>query len=146
MTDNLDSMSDRPAIDERPDKVSPWPLFIALGLAISEIGVLFGVSPLSVGGILLFGGSCAAIVAESGYATAPWRPLRLIGGVFSVSGGVLWGIGTRSWNSVSSVLQAPLVDGVAFRGVAILVAGVLLIAGSYLGQSGHLQRLRRRTN
>lgn len=142
MPDNLDSMSDKPAIDDRQERVSPWPLFIALGLAISEIGVLFGVSPLSVGGILLFGGSCAAIVAESGYATAPWWPLGVIGGVFSSIGGVLWIIGTQSWNSVSLVLQTPLMNGIAFRGITILVAGVILVVTSYLGKAGHLQCLQ----
>jgi len=54
---------------------SPWPVFVALGIPIAEIGILFDVLPVAVGGLLLFGGSAAGLATEAGYAKTPWRAL-----------------------------------------------------------------------
>lgn len=126
-------MNGQPALDDRPLKTSPWPLLVALGLAVSELGVLFGLLFVSVAGILLFGGSCAGIIAESGYATSPWGPLAGIGGLFALLGSGLWAIGAMPVGSVEAVARAPLVDGVAFRGAAVLATGALLIVVGTLG-------------
>ena len=52
-------------------KASPWPLFVALGLAVGEVGVFMGLYPVAVGGLLLFVGSVAGIVQEAGYSERP---------------------------------------------------------------------------
>jgi len=48
-------MDETPGLSEQYRKASPWPLFIALGVPISEIGLVFDVLPVAVGGLLLFG-------------------------------------------------------------------------------------------
>ena len=72
-------MDEQPGLSEQYRRASPWPLFIALGLPIAEIGVLFGLVPLAVGGLLLFVGSVAGIVQESGYVERPVRPRGSMG-------------------------------------------------------------------
>ena len=32
-------------------KVSSWPLFVALGLAVGEVGVVMAIYPLAIGGL-----------------------------------------------------------------------------------------------
>lgn len=129
-------------MDDRYPRTSPWPVFVALGLAVSEVGVLFGLLFVSVGGILLFGSSCAGLVAETGYAESAWGPLAGIGGLFALLGIGLWMIGARPWGSLDALVTAPLVDGVAFRGAAVLVAAGLLIVGGALGTWVPGRRLR----
>ena len=62
-------------------KTSPFPIFIALGLAFSEVGVFLDIVPLAVGGLLLFAGSVAGILSEAGYVATPWGTLLVIGGI-----------------------------------------------------------------
>lgn len=64
---------------DRPTRGSLWPSFVALGVAVSEVGVLFGLPPVSVGGLLLLAGSTAGILAESGYVDRPGHALGLLG-------------------------------------------------------------------
>lgn len=111
---------------------SPWPILVAGGLALSEVGILFGVVPLAVGGLLLFGGSCAGILHEAGYATSPWRPLQAIGGLFVLLGAGVWGVRLPAF-TVRAALRAVAVDSVALRGVAICVAGGFLVLGGVVG-------------
>lgn len=113
-------------------RASPWPVFVAVGLAVAELGVFLGIVPLAVGGILLLGGSCAGILREAGYAATPWRPLRAIGGGFLAVGGALWLFRATEF-SLSALLRAPTADGVALRGAAVVVAGALLVIGGYAG-------------
>jgi len=68
-------MSTDPGLSEQYRMASPWPLFVAVGIPIAELGILFGLFPLSVGGLLLFGGSVAGMSTESGYARTLWRGL-----------------------------------------------------------------------
>jgi len=96
---------------------SPWPLFVALGLALSEVGVVLGLRPVSVAGLLLFVGSVAGILTETGYVS---RPARVAG----VQGVALVGVG------ITLVLQNQ--TGTTVRGQSIAIAGVLSLLGALL--------------
>jgi len=83
-------MDENPGLSEEYRVVSPWPLFVALGLPIAEVGILFGLVPLAVGGLLLFCGSIAGILRENGYVSSTWRGLAGLS-VLVVAGGLaLW--------------------------------------------------------
>ena len=97
---------------------SPWPMFIAFGLVLSEVGISFALRPVSVGGLLLFVGSVAGVLAESGYVT---HPARSIG----AQGIALVGIGAVL------VLQEQI--GATIRGQSIAIAGVLSLVLLLLG-------------
>lgn len=126
-------------VNDRVGRVSPWPLFIAIGLGLSEVGIVFGLVPLAIGGILLFGGSCAGILHEAGYVASLWHPLRAIGGLFCVLGGGLWLIRLPTY-TIQSGVQTIALDIVALRGVVILVAGGLLVATGLLGPIWETER------
>lgn len=104
------SMIDDVTADEQRTKTSPWPIFIALGVALSEVGVLFGIRPVSVVGLLLLVGSVAGILHESGYITHPDRAV-------GVQGVALIGIGL----ALVAVNQA----GSTVRGQSIAIAGTI---------------------
>ena len=111
-------------------KTSAWPLFVALGLAVSEVGVfLDGLYPLAVAGLLLFVGSVAGIVHEAGYVDRPWWLLGGLGAVLVVAGVlvVYSQVGTALLSAVSTD------DGVVFRGLAIAGAGLVAVVGGLAG-------------
>ena len=66
-------MDDQPGISDQYRMSSPWPLIVVLGFVCSELGLLFNVFPVAVGGLLLLVASVAGILQESGYAERPWR-------------------------------------------------------------------------
>lgn len=115
------------AATDRPARTSPWPLFVAVGLALSEVGVLFGMYSLTVGGVLLFGGSCAGMLVESDHAASTRTALMAIGGLFVLAGLACWLWGATPATSPLAVARAPATDGVARRGGAILAAGAILV-------------------
>lgn len=110
-------MDDAQALSDQYRMASPWPLFVALGIPIAELGILFDLFPLAVGGLLLFSGSVAGMTREAGYADTPWGPLVAIGFVLLAVGGAFVFTGFN--------LQT--------RGVAIAVSGGLLLLGSLVG-------------
>lgn len=111
---------------------SPWPVLVAVGLALSEVGVFLGVVAVAVGGLLLFGVAVAGVLAETGYVASVWRSLRRLGALLAVAGAALW-----LWRvpeaTVAALLAAPDVDGFALRGAAVVVAGALLAAAGAVG-------------
>jgi hypothetical protein len=111
-------MDENPGLSEQYRKASPWPLFVALGIPISEIGILFDLFALAVGGLLLFCGSVAGLLHEAGYVSTPWRPL----GVLAVA---LVGLG-----AALAFTDVQLVT----RGYAIIAAGVILLLGGVVGE------------
>ncbi len=120
---------------------SPWPLFVALGFVISEIGVFLNVVPLSVGGLLLFAGSVAGIVQESGYAERPWGTLSIVGGLLVALGAVVVASQLLPFEGVSTALDTvwsglvgPDMNGVIQRGVSVLFAGVIAVAAAQAAQ------------
>jgi hypothetical protein len=110
-------MDEAPGLSDQYRKASPWPLFVALGLPISEIGILFDLFPIAVGGLLLFCGSIAGMLQESGYVKTPWRALGILAVILFAFGGAL------AFTDVALVT----------RGYAILVAGGLLLFGGVVG-------------
>jgi len=121
--------TERDAVSRR---FSPWPVFIAFGLALGELGVFLGIIPLAVGGVALFGGSCAGAVTDAGYAATPWRPLALFGLVFVVLGGLLWVV-VAPTVTVRALVGLPATNLVARRGAAVLLAGLGLVVLAGVG-------------
>lgn len=118
-------MDEDPGLSDQYRLSSPWPVFVAIGLTISEIGILFNVFPLAVGGLMLLGGSVAGIAAESGYAKTPWRAL----GVCAV---LLFGLGGALLYAEAQTGASPVQWGE--RGQAVLVAATILLLGAGGGE------------
>jgi len=126
-------MEEQPGLSDEYRTASPWPLFVALGFALSEVGVFLGVFPVAVGGIVLLGASVAGILAESGYADRPWRVLAGLGVAFGVIGVAVVATQVAPGSvAVGDVVSEP--NGVVGRGLAIVVAGVMLVAAGGAGQ------------
>jgi len=110
-------MDAEPGLSEQYRMASPWPLFIALGVPIAELGILFGLFPLSVGGLLLFGGSVAGMATESSYARTPWRAMMVVAIPLAALG----------LGFIYTSINLP------DRGFAIIAAAVILVAGGLAG-------------
>ncbi|ELZ20583.1 cox cluster protein [Halosimplex carlsbadense 2-9-1] len=127
-------MEEQPGLSDQYRTASPWPLLVAVGFALAEIGVFLGVFPLAVGGVLLLGGSVAGILGESGYASRPWRALALLGAGFAALGGLL--VATQVPGSSVGLLEIVTdPNGVVGRGLAVAVAGVMLVAAAVASQA-----------
>lgn len=131
-------MDDDAGLSDQYRTASPWPLFVALGLAISEIGVFLGLFPVAVGGIFLLGGSVAGILRESGYVSQPWGTLVYLGIAFVALGGlvVVTQVDVASLD-VLAIIEDP--GGAVGRGLAIVVGGVTLAlaggTGTIIGEA-----------
>lgn len=90
---------------------SPWPLFVAVGLAVAEAGVLFGVFAVAVAGVCCFGGAVAGLVAESDHVASRPRGLLAVAAPLAVLGGVV--VAATTYET---------------RGSAVLVGAGLLVA------------------
>lgn len=122
-------MSDgvQPGLSDQYRKASPWPVFVALGVVVSEVGVVLGLFPVAVGGLLLFGGTVAGILSEAGYVARPWRSLGAFGLVLLAFGLLTVGLNLDpAALGVGAVLDPtkPFV----YRGTAIASAGAILVA------------------
>ncbi|WP_101296406.1 DUF7541 family protein [Halegenticoccus soli] len=117
-------MDENPGLSEQYRMASPWPLFVALGLPIAEIGILFDIPALSIGGLILFCGSVAGMVQEAGYARTPWRALAACAVLLFALGGLFFYADAQFG-----------AEGIRFvaRGWAIVVAGGVLLFGSVVG-------------
>lgn len=113
-------------------RASPWPILVALGLAVSELGVFLGSVPVAVAGVVLLGGASAGLARDAGYGASPVGPLLAAGGLFVVLGGGVWAVRAVEL-TVPALLAAPGGDGVARRGLAVLVAGWLLVGAGIAG-------------
>ncbi len=111
-------MSER-GLSDQYNRASPWPLFVALGLPVSEVGVLLGLFPVAVAGLLLFCGSIAGMLAESGYAETPW-PATVVLGVVCLGVGVWFTFGGPA---------------LPVRGQAVGAAGIFLLVGAAIGKA-----------
>lgn len=124
-------MDDQPGLSDQYRTSSPWPIIVVLGFVFSELGLLFNVFPVAVGGLLLFVGSVAGILLESGYAKRPWNVLLGLGAVLVVLGGVLTATQLQavSFDAFVAVVTQP--NGIVGRGAEMLIAGVVVaIAGA----------------
>lgn len=122
------------------EKASPWPLFVALGLAVGEVGVFLGLYPVAVGGLLLFVGSVAGIVHEAGYVETPWRVLAGLGVLLVVVG--VWVVSTQLPAQTLDAWLGSLGtdDTVVLRGFSIVLAGLLALVGSGAGAAVRPER------
>lgn len=124
-------MDEQPGLSDQYRMSSPWPIIVVLGLVFSELGLLFNVFPVAVGGLLLFVGSVAGILLESGYAERPWNVLLGFGVVLVVLGGALTAtqLDAVSVDALVAVLTQP--NGIVGRGAEMLIAGVVVaVAGA----------------
>ncbi|GGL61429.1 DUF7541 family protein [Halocalculus aciditolerans] len=115
-------MTEQPGLSEGYRKSSPWPVFVALGLALTEFGVFFGgmFIPVGVGGILLLEGSVVGILRESGYASTLWKTALGVGAFFALFGGVLLAFSAQSAEF-----------NLYTRGLALLLGGVVAVVGGF---------------
>ena len=119
----------RPGLSEEYTKSSPWPLVVVLGLVLSEVGILFNLYPVSVGGLVLFVGSVSGIVHEAGYVASPWRLLSALSAALVVVG--LLVVSTQVDGGLSAFRSQAAVDnGVSQRGFTIAATGAIMaVAG-----------------
>ncbi|MFW5964716.1 MAG: DUF7541 family protein [Natronomonas sp.] len=116
------------ALSERYAKSSPWPVVVALGLVVSEIGILFGLYPVAVAGLVMFAGSVSGIVYEAGYVASPWRLLSGLGIVFVALGLAL--VSTQVDGGLSAYLaQTSVENGVTLRGFTVAATGAIITVG-----------------
>jgi hypothetical protein len=125
-------MDEQPGLSEQYRRASAWPLFVALGLPLAEIGVLFGLVPVAVGGLLLFVGSIAGITQESGYVERPWNLLAGLGSVLLVLGAVL--ALSQIPLSAGALTAALASNGLVVRGVSIVIAGFVAVGVGGVGR------------
>ena len=118
-------MDDETGLSDQYRMASPWPVFVALGLALSEIGVFIGLFPVAVFGLILFGGSIAGILTESGYVERPWPTMLGVGVALIVIAAAftLWQVPVAEV-TLSNVGTGPLLT----RLVAVAVAGAVMMA------------------
>jgi hypothetical protein len=114
-------MEETPGLSEQYRKASPWPLFIALGVPISEIGLVFDIFPVAVGGLLLFCGCIAGLLQESGYVAAPWNALGVMALLLFAAGG---------WVLVTN----PGGIDLTHRAYAMIASGGILVAAVVAGK------------
>ncbi|MDS0282943.1 DUF7541 family protein [Haloarcula onubensis] len=118
-------MEEQPGLSDQYRTASPWPVFVALGLVLSEIGVFIGLFPVAVFGLILFGGSIAGILTESGYVTRPWPTLVGVGAVLAAAAAGL----AVAYLPMADITVANVGDGPLFtRLVAVACAGVVMVA------------------
>jgi len=111
-------MDEQPGLSDEYRKASPWPVFVAFGLAIFEVGIVMALFPVAVGGLLLFVGSVVGVLRESGYVADPWK------GLVTASVVCL---------AVGAAIAFTTTDAVRLRGVAVLVGGVLVLFAGVFG-------------
>ena len=114
------------ANDRERTTASPWPVLIAVGLVLSEVGIVVDLFPIAVGGLVLFAASVAGILAESRHVSSPWPLAVGFGVLFVAAGTALYALGTGT----IAVSGADGLVGLASRGLAIAVAGVVVVVGS----------------
>jgi hypothetical protein len=115
--------------EDAPTRVSAWPLIVALGITVSEVGVFMGVYPLAVGGLVLFVASATGITHEAGYTSRPWRLAGAMGLVLVAVGA--WIVSTQVPPAVDPLLAAvDRADGIVLRGFSVIGAGLVAAIGA----------------
>jgi len=123
-------MEEQPGLSDQYRTASPWPVFVALGLVLSEIGVFIGLFPVAVFGLILFGGSIAGILTESGYVTRPWPTLVGVGVVLAlIAVGLAVAYVPMGDITVANIGEGPVLT----RLVAVASAGVVMVAMGGVG-------------
>lgn len=107
-------MSEQHAVASTTPRASPWPIPLVLGLVAAELGIVFGgaLLPVAVAGLLLFGGSVAGILRESGYVDSLWASALGLALLYGV-GGVIVVTRTSALTRGQAMVGAALVAGIA---------------------------------
>lgn len=89
-------MKEQSELSKHSPTASPWPVFVALGIVLSEVGIFIGgiLLPLGIGGVLLLEGSVVGIIRESGYSQQLWFTSLIVGAIAAAIGVILLVIGT----------------------------------------------------
>jgi hypothetical protein len=128
MPDEFDDVREvDPGLSDQYRKASPWPMLVAFGFVISEVGIVLGYFPVAVGGLLLFGGTVAGILSESGYVERTWRSLVGFGVILLSFGALTIGLNI----DVAALGVDALLDTASpfvYRGSAIAASGLMLAA------------------
>jgi hypothetical protein len=119
-------MGDHSRGTARTDAATPWPVLVAVGLAGSEVGLVVDLAAVAVAGVVVFAASVAGILADAGYVDRPLGVAARLGAAFVVLGGVATVHGT---GTLPIGVLEPL-SGLASRGVALVLAGVVTILGA----------------
>jgi predicted tellurium resistance membrane protein TerC len=129
-------MSEEPGVSDQYRMASPWPVFVALGLTLSEVGIVIGVFAIAVGGLLLLAGSVAGILREAGYVGDVWWTLLGFGAVLLAIGvGLFASQVDLALDTVLAVVGSPGQHGrVVPRALAVAVAGLMLLAAAGAGR------------
>lgn len=111
-------------------RTSPWPVLVALGLALSELGVFVGLFPVAVVGLVLFGASVSGALAATGYVERPLLGTGAIGALLVVAA-----LAVAAWRgSIGTVaLDAFGTDPVFSRVLSVAVGGALLVLAAVAG-------------
>lgn len=123
-------MSEKPGVSDRYRMSSPWPMFVALGFVLSEVGLVLGVFPIAVGGVLLFGGSVAGILTEAEYVKNLWNTTIKVGaGLLGIALVLVVLQGQFELSAALTAMDTPNEPGsrLLSRGVSIGLAGVFLV-------------------
>ena len=116
----------------------PWHVLVAVGITASEVGIVVDLVPVAVAGLVVFAASVAGILADAGYVDRPLALAAKFGVIFVVTGVVLAAHGT---GAASIGPLAPL-SGLASRGVALVLGGIVTVVG--VGLVRFRRRYRRR--
>ncbi len=116
-----------PGLSDQYRKASPWPMLVAFGFVISELGVFLGSFPVAVGGLLLFGGTVSGILNESGYVSRSWLSLAAIASILTVLGGLAVGLSIDP-SAISATALLDPARPVVYRGSSVLAAATILFA------------------
>jgi|AntDeeMinimDraft_5_1070356.scaffolds.fasta_scaffold04814_5 uncharacterized membrane protein len=116
-------MNEEPGLSDQYRKSSPWPMLIALGIVFSEVGIVLGLFPVAVGGLVLLLGSIGGILRETEYVSSPWPVFFGLSVVLVAVGMSLFSFagGTISQNLTVSATDS----SIALRGLSIAAAGLV---------------------
>ncbi|NHN49911.1 cox cluster protein [Halostella sp. JP-L12] len=127
-------MDEQPGLSDQYRMSSPWPMLVAFGIAIAEVGIFWPLAPVAVGGLLLLVGSLVGIIRETGYVESPWPLLAGFGVALVLIGAALFSYsgGAFALNSVAESTRSA--GSIGLRGVSIAIAGGLAVVGAVVGK------------
>lgn len=111
---------------------SPYPVLVALGLAGGELGVLIGLVPLAITGVVLFGTSAAAMARESGLARNLWRALASVAASIGLLALLVLSIRAGSVRP-SALRTVATTDALGVRAAVVVGAALFLLVVAIAG-------------
>ncbi|NHN40149.1 cox cluster protein [Halorubellus sp. JP-L1] len=118
------------AVTDHKPSASLWPMFVAFGLAIAEVGVVVGVYVLTIVGVLTFTGAVAGILHEAGYVDDAWTTLGVLAVVVLVAGTAVFAL---YGGAVGGPALVAVPNAIAYRGLSMMAAGGITLLASVAG-------------